>query len=237
VRSAVHSFKEPACKIAITGLTRVRHPSPGQSVPGPGSRLRRRYADPPAAALLTGLGAGGWSPLIAINYNIFEFGLALLLEYYAAAPVSEFFFDRINNQERIAAIQHFSKLKERDPKVISLIDHLLSYFSTCSQNRNILMHSKHSEGTHPAGILPLEKRSTDEPARLLYFYLLLPELRRVADQTMRGVSFLKDILEYLRARDTGAGDSLSSASRTLPRKPRSPRLLEPEPTPAAPEAE
>src|SRR5712691_5189233 len=30
---------------------------------GPASRLRRRYADAPAAALLTDLGAGEWSPL------------------------------------------------------------------------------------------------------------------------------------------------------------------------------
>jgi hypothetical protein len=30
---------------------------------GPGSRQRRRYADPPTAAFLTGLGAGGRSPL------------------------------------------------------------------------------------------------------------------------------------------------------------------------------
>ena len=36
-----------------------RHPSPGAV--GPASRLRRRYADAPAAALLTGLGAGEWA--------------------------------------------------------------------------------------------------------------------------------------------------------------------------------
>ena len=39
----------------------IRHPSPGAV--GPGSRGRpRRYADPPTAALLTGLGAGERSP-------------------------------------------------------------------------------------------------------------------------------------------------------------------------------
>ena len=37
----------------------IRHPSP--EAVGPASRLRRRYADAPAAALLTGLGAGEWA--------------------------------------------------------------------------------------------------------------------------------------------------------------------------------
>lgn len=36
-------------------------PRRGQSIPGPA--YGGRYADPPAAALLTGLGADEWSPL------------------------------------------------------------------------------------------------------------------------------------------------------------------------------
>src|SRR4029077_7368513 len=37
----------------------IWYPSPGAVVPA--SRLRRRYADAPATALLTGLGVGEWS--------------------------------------------------------------------------------------------------------------------------------------------------------------------------------
>jgi hypothetical protein len=50
----------------------MRRPLPGAV--GPGSRRRRRrYADPPAAALLTGRGAGGWSPLRSRPYAHFAF--------------------------------------------------------------------------------------------------------------------------------------------------------------------
>lgn len=42
--------------IGLPQLAAVLYPSPGAL--GPGSRLRRRYAKPPAGALLTGLGAG-----------------------------------------------------------------------------------------------------------------------------------------------------------------------------------
>jgi hypothetical protein len=48
--------------------TVIRNPSPGAV--DPGSRLRRRYADPPAAALLTGLAAGEWSPLRSRPYAV-----------------------------------------------------------------------------------------------------------------------------------------------------------------------
>ena len=45
------------------------NPSPGAV--GPASRRwRRRYADAPAAALLTGLGAGEWSPLRSRPYAV-----------------------------------------------------------------------------------------------------------------------------------------------------------------------
>jgi hypothetical protein len=51
------------------------NPSPGAV--GPASRLRRRYADAPTAALLTGLGAGEWLRFaLAIRpYSLFERGL------------------------------------------------------------------------------------------------------------------------------------------------------------------
>jgi hypothetical protein len=161
--------------------------------------------------------------IISVNYNLFEFGLASLLEYYASSQVSDFFFDRLNNQERLDAIRHFATAQEREPAVLELVEHLISYFSTCNHNRNILMHSKYREGDHPDDVLPLEKKAADEPARLLYFRLLLPELRRVADQIMRGVTFLSDILEYLRARD----DVTAASPSALPRRPRAPRILNP----------
>src|ERR1700688_3734549 len=46
------------------------NPSPGAV--GPACRLRRRYAHAPAAALLTGLGAGEWSPLRSRPYAHFS---------------------------------------------------------------------------------------------------------------------------------------------------------------------
>jgi hypothetical protein len=47
------------------------HPSPGAV--GPASRLWRRYAGAPAAALLTGLGAGEWALLRSAHTPIICF--------------------------------------------------------------------------------------------------------------------------------------------------------------------
>lgn len=163
--------------------------------------------------------------VIAVNYNVFEFGLALLLEYYTSKAISDYFFNRTNNQERLNAIRHFANAREADPTVLTLVEHLITYFGACTANRNILMHSRHAEGSHPGDILPLEKSSADEPSKLLYFfYLLLPQLRSVADQIMRGITFLKEILKYLHDRDTL---SASSPRLSLPKKPKPARTLNP----------
>jgi hypothetical protein len=54
----------------------IMYPSPGAV--DPASRFQRRYADAPAAALLTGLGAGEWSPLRSRPYaRIFELSTAM----------------------------------------------------------------------------------------------------------------------------------------------------------------
>jgi hypothetical protein len=169
--------------------------------------------------------------VIAVNYNVFEFGLALLLEHYATRDVSDYFFGRINNQERLDAIKHFASARERDPAVLALVEHLIAYFSACTANRNILMHSRRSEGDHPGDVLPLEKQAAHEPSKLLYFHLLLPQLRRVADQIMRGVTFMKELLKYLQDRDA---TSAPATQQSLPKAPRSPRTLSPAPPVAIP---
>jgi hypothetical protein len=129
--------------------------------------------------------------VISVNYNLFESLIATLLQYYAGDKTSDFFFDRMSNQERLDAIRHFAYLKEENGNVLALIEYLLSYFSTCTDNRNILMHSKHSSGDHSTEILPLEKKAAKDPSRLLYFKLLLSQLRKSADEMRRGVVFLE----------------------------------------------
>jgi hypothetical protein len=165
--------------------------------------------------------------VISVNYNMIESLIATLLQYYAGSESSDFFFDRINNHERLEAIDHFASLKERDPKVLSIVRYLLSYFSICTGNRNILMHSKHSIGDHSAEILPLEKKASRDPSRLLYFRLLLPELQKCADEIRDGVEFLEAIVRYLHARD----DLLDSerARLELPKEPPKPKVLNPSP--------
>lgn len=159
--------------------------------------------------------------VVTVNYNVFEIGLEKLLEHYANKEVSEYFFARLNNEERLRALKHFAQLRERDAAIVERIEHLVTYFRACTSNRNILVHSRYSDGTYPEHVLALEKNASGEPSRLLYFQLLLPDLRRVADQIMWGVDFLKAILAYVQ--DTPA----NRAARALPKKPKPARSLNP----------
>jgi hypothetical protein len=164
--------------------------------------------------------------VISVNYNLFEFALSDVLKHYAGEDVSKFFFERINNEERIEAIRHFVKAKERDAAILTLMDNLTTYFSACSNNRNILMHSRYLDGSE-SNVLSLEKNLRGQVS-LLYFRLLLPDLRRFADKVRNGIVFVADLLEYLRARDAGV-----VPLPALPKKLRSPRTLNPSRHPSA----
>src|ERR1700730_8672920 len=88
---------------------------------GPACRLRRRYAHAPAGALLTGLGAGEWSPLRSRPYAHFFFDFA-----QGSAP-------RARRASKHAAPTRTRKRLDwtkRFPTIASVAEGLWSYRST-----------------------------------------------------------------------------------------------------------
>jgi hypothetical protein len=127
--------------------------------------------------------------LISLRYNLFGSALRFILFNYVQYPVLDLLYDRTSNEQRAHAIRTLARVKEFDPETIDHIDYLLTYFSICAENRNILMHSTQSftdEGSE--GLLTLEKRLKTGGKNL---YLLdLPLLKRVANDMNAGVSYL-----------------------------------------------
>jgi len=68
------SFSDRANRglLVEAGATEEAGASPATGTSEEETRLRRRYADAPAAALLTGRGAGEWSPLRFAHAPIFS---------------------------------------------------------------------------------------------------------------------------------------------------------------------
>jgi hypothetical protein len=82
--------------------------------------------------------------LISLRYNLFESALRFILFNYVQFPVLDLLYERASNEQRAHAIRTLAKINEFDPETRDHIDHLLTYFSICAENRNILMHSTQS---------------------------------------------------------------------------------------------
>lgn len=177
-----------------------------------------------------------WSPefrehvyglgLISLNYNLFESTLQYILWNYTSLATTRFFFDKWNNEERIAAIRHFAREEEEEEIVLSHIDHLMTYFSICAENRNILMHSRQSPARDKPGpeYLSLEKRLRNGAKNV--FHLDLNTLRRVSNEIIRGVTYSVEINDYLGYRQP-LNRLVRPGPPSLPSKPKLPRKLDP----------
>jgi hypothetical protein len=168
--------------------------------------------------------------LISLNYNLFESALQYILWNYTSVETTNFFFDRWNNEERTAAIRHFAKEEEDDPIVLDHIDHLMTYFSICAENRNILMHSRQSFSGEkpPPGVLSLEKRLRNRTGGRNVFHLDLPVIKRVSNEIIKGITYCVAIDDYVNSQKPlnrlARGDAPAPA---LPNKPLLPRKLDP----------
>src|SRR6266511_2764539 len=81
--------------------------------------------------------------VISAYYNLYEETLQFLFGYHIERPdVAEFLFRRQNNAERLATIRFSFNQHEKDPNVLDHIEYLITHYSICHDNRNILMHSR-----------------------------------------------------------------------------------------------
>jgi hypothetical protein len=140
--------------------------------------------------------------LISLRYNLFESALRFILFNYVEYPVLDLLYDRTSNEQRAHAIRTIARVNESDPETIDHVDYLLTYFSICAENRNILMHSTQSfTEAGSASLLTLEKRVKAGGKNL--YPLDLPLLKRVANDMNTGVSYLIEVDNLIQKRPAG----------------------------------
>jgi len=168
--------------------------------------------------------------LISLNYNLFESTLQYILWNYTSVTTANFFFDKWSNEERTAAIRHFSKETEDDPIVLDHIDYLMTYFSICVENRNILMHSRQTftGDKPPPGVLSIEKRLRDRTGGKNVFHLDLEIIKRVSNEIIAGVTYSINLDQYVNYRSPLKRLMVGNApAPALPNKPPLPHKLDP----------
>ncbi|HTB04131.1 MAG TPA: hypothetical protein VK804_27000 [Bradyrhizobium sp.] len=167
--------------------------------------------------------------VVSLNYNLFEGALWLIFERYLGID-GPWFYERLNNSDRVAAMQQILH-REANPNIQKMIIHLAKYFAVCTENRNNLMHAQHNFGARVAEHLIVNKKSNkNEP---LTFSIRLDTLRQIADEIHAGTIFLVGIDKYLSSRAIHSDPETTNAVRESnpyrepPALPRMPKKLRP----------
>jgi hypothetical protein len=164
--------------------------------------------------------------LISLRYNMFESALKFILSNYAEPAVVDLLFEKSSNEQRTGAIRYLANIKEKNPQVRDHIDYLLTFFSICAENRNILMHSKQRWNFRSEeGSLALEKRLKAGGKNI--YQLDLPMLKRVANDMVAGVVYLLEVDTLIREPPPTRGLLDLGPAHPLPQKPPLPDKLNP----------
>jgi hypothetical protein len=164
--------------------------------------------------------------LISLRYNMFESALKFILSDYAEPAVVDLLFEKSSNEQRTGAIRYLAHLKEKNPQVRDHVDYLLTFFSICAENRNILMHSKQSWNFQPEeGSLALEKRLKAGGKNI--YQLDLTMLKRVANDMVAGVGYLVEVDTLIRESPPLRGLLDFGPAHIFPQKPSLPDKLDP----------
>lgn len=163
--------------------------------------------------------------LISLHYNLFESALRFILSTYTDRISANLLFEKSSNEQRCGAIRALATAKESDPIALEHLDHLLTFYSRCAENRNILMHSRPSlteDPTEADGLLRLEKRLKAGGHNI--YRLDLRSIKQVANDMIAGITYLLAVDKLI-----GEPRGLLSlgAPRTWPERPPLPRMLNP----------
>lgn len=169
---------------------------------------------------------------ISLNFNLYENGFRAFLNRYMPDDLAELLFDKLNSDKRQKLLLELIASRETDPNVKDHIDFLIKHFSTCTANRNILLHAR-ARGTKSEDVLPLEKNDRDAPGKIIQYDFKVCDLRRAADEMRAGYNFMSGILQFLIQRQSERGIDRSFSSPlweapklALPNKPRLARSLD-----------
>jgi hypothetical protein len=137
-----------------------------------------------------------YNMLESMMRNIFE-QCAPLQQDFAAA-----LFHKLNNRERIDLLTAFVNQNENDPAVRSAVLSCINHYEICTENRNILMHSIYFNPSHKGLEMAfLVKRAANDPRREVHYDVPLPDLQKMADETVETFRFALNLYGFLGRRD------------------------------------
>lgn len=166
----------------------------------------------------------------AANYNHLEFTMQALFWQSSGLEITvamHLFSDLNVNKKRLDTLKRFVQAKEPDPIVKDLLDHFISGFDICAENRNLLMHGMTLDADSSSELI-LKKFARNDPTRTNYMHLTVPAIRKVADETYKFDRYGMELYIWRSARSTGGRFLLANGvvlQPSLPEKPLKPERL------------
>jgi len=141
---------------------------------------------------------------------------------------------RLANVTKTDFLLDLARLNERDQRVVNRVEHAVTCFHICRENRNIIAHALPFTFYGRDGWV-LAKRSKGDPSRWSRFRLKVSEIKRVQNDIVIADVFLQRL--YLYRFDQWSRKLVMPAgkARPLPKKPLLPRKLNPLPPEALPD--
>lgn len=156
--------------------------------------------------------------LISLQFNKFEGALKYMMELYVDYTVSALLFDKASNEQRAKALRTLVNAKEKDKEIVGHIEHLLTYFAICAENRNVLLHSSETWERDPAspGKLPLRKPLKSGGSHL--FDLELADIQRVFADILAGLKYCLGVYDLIKKVKPGPLEKPELPTRLSPQR-------------------
>jgi hypothetical protein len=171
--------------------------------------------------------------VISLNFNNLEFAFFRLFGHHferTKMPLAMTWglHSQLQDSRRPATLKQIFSTAEADEAVREHVEHAVSMFFICRDNRNWLFHSRMSH--QPVGEMRLTKTVREDWSKVNVLDVTVSDLRRIADEMYVCWEYVFEIWSYLQRRDLK--DELpafwvATSPTTLPQKPALPRSLVP----------
>jgi hypothetical protein len=177
--------------------------------------------------------------VISSNYNHLELCCFWIFRHYmndSVSGVPQMLFGRLDNARRVEYLREYAK-HEPHPDARGCVNHFLSGYWVCAENRNFIMHSSiDSVPSGPVTDFGLRKRAKSNYVSVTAKNVDAKRLRLIANEIDRFDSFGWATYLFLVAQRLGGRLILDGKPivPALPEKPPLPELLVPPTDPALP---
>jgi hypothetical protein len=141
---------------------------------------------------------------------------------------------RIGNASKTDLLLDLANFRLSSAKFIGHIEHAVTCFHICRENRNIIAHSMAIEFYGREGWL-FGKRSKSKPANWSGFRFKVSDIRRVQNEIVTTDTVMRRLIMYRLSAWAAERAPWERTSLRLPRKPRLPRRIDPLPPEALPD--